>query len=143
MLADQIAPLVDFFSIGSNDLSQYVLAIDRLHPTLAAKLDALHPAVLRTIAIATAAAREHGIEMCVCGGLASDPEATPLLIALGVRELSVVPSMIGRIKSVIRGLHPTDCGRLLVAVLAQSSATAVRAQVREFLNARATSPAAE
>jgi phosphoenolpyruvate-protein phosphotransferase len=143
MLADQIAPLVDFFSIGSNDLSQYVLAIDRLHPTLASRLDALHPAVLRTIAVATAVASARGIEVCVCGGLASDPEAVPLLLALGARELSVVPSMIGRIKSVVRTLSLADCDVLLRRAMALDGAAAVRAQVREFMSGRATLSGAE
>ena len=143
MLADQLAPLVDFFSIGSNDLSQYVLAIDRQHPTLASRLDALHPAVLRTIAAAAAAARASDIEICVCGGLASDPEAVPLLVALGVRELSVAPSLVGRIKSVVRTLEPADCTALLRGVLALDSAAGVRTQVREFLNDRTPASGAE
>ncbi len=143
LLADQLAPLVDFFSIGSNDLSQYVLAIDRLHPTLASRLDALHPAVLRMIATATAAASAGGVEICVCGSLASDPEAVPLLLALGARELSVVPSMVGRIKSVVRTLSLADCAALLQQALALDSAEAVRAKVRDFTNSRATASAAE
>ena len=130
LLADQLAPLVDFFSIGSNDLSQYVLAIDRLHPVLAARLDALHPAVLRMIATAASAALQHGCEVCVCGGLASDPDAVPLLVGLGVRELSVLPSMIGRIKSVVRGYDLARCEALAHASLALGSATEVRALVR-------------
>jgi phosphoenolpyruvate-protein phosphotransferase len=131
LLADQLAPLVDFFSIGSNDLAQYVLAIDRLHPVLAARLDGLHPAVLRMIATAASAAIAHGREVCVCGGLASDPDAVPLLIGLGVRELSVLPSMIGRIKSIVRGYDRDRCEQLAGAALALGSAAEVRALVRE------------
>jgi phosphoenolpyruvate-protein phosphotransferase len=136
LLADQLAPLVDFFSIGSNDLSQYVLAIDRLHPVLAARLDGLHPAVLRTIASAAAAAVAHGRELCVCGGLASDPDAVPILVGLGVRELSVLPSMIGRIKNVVRGYDRASCERLAQGALALGSAAEVRALVRNAAGAR-------
>jgi phosphoenolpyruvate-protein phosphotransferase len=131
MLADQLAPLVEFFSIGSNDLSQYVLAIDRLHPVLAPRLDALHPAVLRMIATAASAALAHGREVCVCGGLASDPDAVPLLIGLGVRELSVLPSMIGRIKNVVRAYDQVTCERLARQALAAGSADVVRKLVRD------------
>ncbi len=134
-LADQLAPLVDFFSIGSNDLSQYVLAIDRLHPVLAARLDGLHPAVLRTIATAASAAAAHGTELCVCGGLASDPDAVPLLVGLGVRELSVLPSMIGRIKNVVRGYHLDTCKQLARDALARGSAADVRALVKHAVDA--------
>jgi phosphoenolpyruvate-protein kinase (PTS system EI component) len=130
LLADQLAPLVDFFSIGSNDLSQYVLGIDRLHPVLAARLDALHPAVLRMIAIAASVAVQHGRELCVCGGLASDPDAVPLLVGFGVRELSVLPSMVARIKSVVRGYDRARCEELARAVVELRSVAEVRALVR-------------
>ena len=135
MMADQLAPLVDFFSIGSNDLSQYVLAIDRLHPVLAARLDGLHPAVLRVIATAATAAIAHDRELCVCGGLASDPDAVPVLLGLGVRELSVLPTMIGRIKNVARGYDRARCEDLARAALGLGSADAVRALVRNVAGA--------
>ena len=79
LLADRLAAVADFLSIGTNDLTQYTLAMDRGHPQLAARLDALHPAVLRLIAARAQAAHAHGRPVAVCGGLASEPLAAPLL----------------------------------------------------------------
>lgn len=135
LLADQLAPLVDFFSIGTNDLSQYTLAIDRLHPVLAGQLDAIHPAVLRLVAGAAAAARAEGREVCVCGGLAADPDAVPILLGLGVRELSVPASRIGRIKNIVRGLDLASSERLAREVLALPAAADVRKAVQRALAA--------
>jgi phosphoenolpyruvate-protein kinase (PTS system EI component) len=132
LLADQLCAEVDFLSIGSNDLSQYTLAMDRLHPTLAARLDAVHPAVLRLIERAAQAGNARGIEVGVCGALGSDAAAVPLLIGLGVRELSVVPAQIPRIKSLVRSLAPLDCAVLAQRALKLVSASAVRALVREW-----------
>ena len=132
VLADQLCAEVDFLSIGSNDLSQYTLAMDRLHPTLAARLDAVHPSVLRLIAGAAQAARARGIEVGVCGALASDAAAVPLLIGLGVRELSVVPAQIPRIKHLLRTLASADCEALAQRAVAAPSASAVRALLREW-----------
>jgi phosphoenolpyruvate-protein phosphotransferase len=132
MLADLLCAEIDFLSIGSNDLSQYTLAMDRLHPTLAARLDAVHPAVLRLIERAAQSGGARGIEVGVCGALASDAAAVPLLIGLGVRELSVVPAQIPRIKSLVRSLAPADCAALAQRALRLGSASAVRALVREW-----------
>ncbi|MFO1402720.1 MAG: phosphoenolpyruvate--protein phosphotransferase [Steroidobacteraceae bacterium] len=109
LLAAQLAAEVDFFSIGSNDLAQYTLAMDRLHPTLAPRLDALHPAVLRLIALAAEAGAGRGLEVGVCGALASDPEAVPVLVGLGVRELSAAPAMVARIKGCVRRVALAEC----------------------------------
>ena len=89
MLADTLATQVDFFSVGTNDLTQYTLAMDRGHPELASRLDGLHPAVLRLIDKAARAARAQGREFAVCGNLGIDPQALPILVGLGVQELSV------------------------------------------------------
>jgi phosphoenolpyruvate-protein phosphotransferase len=132
LLADQLCAEVDFLSIGSNDLSQYTLAMDRLHSTLAARLDAVHPAVLRLIERAAQAAGKRGIEVGVCGALASDAAAVPLLIGLGVRELSVVPAHIPRIKSLVRTLATTDCAQLARRALDAPSAAAVRAMLHAW-----------
>src|SRR6185436_5302029 len=88
LLASTFAREIDFFSIGSNDLTQYTLAMDRGHPKLAARVDALHPAVLRLIDLTVRGAREHGKWVGVCGGMAGDAQAIPILIGLGVDELS-------------------------------------------------------
>ncbi|MGH8289352.1 MAG: phosphoenolpyruvate--protein phosphotransferase [Steroidobacteraceae bacterium] len=127
LMADSIAEAADFFSIGTNDLTQYTLAMDRGHPELAARLDALHPAVLRLIARTAEAAHAHDRRVAVCGGLASDPVATPILIGLGVHELSAVPSVIPRLKALIRKLTLADCAGIARQALEQSSAAAVRA----------------
>jgi phosphoenolpyruvate-protein kinase (PTS system EI component) len=127
LLAAPLVAVADFLSIGSNDLTQYTLAMDRGEAELAAQLDALHPAVLRLIGISDAAARAAGRPIAVCGGLASDPLAAPLLVGLGVDELSAVPSMIPELKARLRGLHLDDCRALAERALVAPSAAAVRA----------------
>jgi len=110
--AARLARQVDFLSIGTNDLTQYVLAIDRAHPTLAAGLDALHPAVLRLIGDVCTAAQAARRGVAVCGGLASDPAAAPILVGLGVGELSAVPAMIPAIKDAVRRRTLAQCREL-------------------------------
>jgi phosphocarrier protein FPr/phosphocarrier protein len=129
MIADQIALEADFLSIGTNDLTQYALAIDRGNPALAARLDSLHPAVLRLIAKTAAGARLNCRDVAVCGGLASDPVAVPILIGLGVNELSAVPAVIPRLKALISTLTLDACQTLARRALEQPSATEVRALV--------------
>jgi multiphosphoryl transfer protein len=127
LMADRIAADADFLSIGTNDLTQYTLAMDRGHPELAARLDALHPAVLRLIARTAGAAISHGRRVAVCGGLASDPTAAPILIGLGVHELSVVPSFIPQLKALISGISLDTCRELARQALELETAEAVRA----------------
>ena len=102
-------------------------AMDRGEAELSAQLDGLHPAVLRLIGTAADAARAAGRPIAVCGGLASDPLALPLLVGLGVGELSAVPSMIPEIKATLRALRLDDCRALARRALDASSAAAVRA----------------
>jgi len=127
VLAGRIAAVADFLSIGTNDLTQYTLAMDRGHPQLAARLDALHPAVLDLIARTAEGARAHGRHAAVCGGLASEPLAAPLLIGLGVHELSAVPAAIPQLKSRIESVSLSDCRALAQEALGQPDAAAVRA----------------
>jgi phosphocarrier protein FPr/phosphocarrier protein len=127
LLADQIAPEVDFLSIGTNDLAQYTLAMDRGHAELAARIDGVHPAVLRLIGSVCDAARRHRKPVAVCGGLASDPDAVPLLLGLGVTELSAVPAAIPRIKSLARALSLDECRSLARQAVALPSSESVRA----------------
>jgi phosphocarrier protein FPr/phosphocarrier protein len=122
---DRLADEADFFSIGTNDLTQYVLAMDRGNPQLAGRIDALHPAVLRLIAQAVRGAG--GKTVAVCGGLAADRLAAPLLIGLGVTELSVPSAGIPALKQTIRGLRLDACRALGEKALALESAEAVRA----------------
>jgi len=126
LIAGQLAPLADFFSIGTNDLTQYTLAMDRGNPQLAPRLDAVHPAVLRLIAATTEAARAHGRFVAVCGGLASDPNAAALLVGLGVHELSAVPAVIPQLKERLGAVTLAACRELAAEALRRDSAAAVR-----------------
>ncbi|WP_322510687.1 phosphoenolpyruvate--protein phosphotransferase [Chloroflexus sp.] len=127
MLADVLAAEVDFFSIGTNDLTQYVLAMDRLHPELARQADSLHPAVLRTIARTVEGAASAGRWVGVCGGIASDPLGAAILVGLGVQELSVSIPSVATIKAHLRGLSAADLRDLARRALACRSAAEVRA----------------
>src|SRR5690606_33612772 len=89
LIAHSLAPQVDFFSIGTNDLAQYALASDRTNSAVAKLPDPLHPAVLQLIQMTCAAAQAHGKIVSLCGEVGGDPEAVPLLLGLGVNELSV------------------------------------------------------
>ncbi len=126
LLADRFAREVDFFSIGTNDLTQYTLAIDRGHPRLAARADGLDPSVLQLIAMTAEAAHRHGKWVGVCGGLAGDEQAVPLLLGLGVDELSVSVPAIADIKAAIRRLSMKQCRELAHQSLSLESAAEVR-----------------
>ncbi|MFY1666943.1 phosphoenolpyruvate--protein phosphotransferase [Pseudomonas sp. Pseu.R1] len=132
LLADQLAEHADFLSIGTNDLSQYTLAMDRDHAGLAARVDALHPALLRLIAMTCSAADAKSRWVGVCGALASDPLATAALIGLGVRELSVSPPHVAEIKAQVRDLDTRQCQALAQHLLTLTSAQAVREACRTF-----------
>src|SRR4029077_4682935 len=122
LLAESLAREADFLSIGTNDLTQYTLAMDRGHPQLASRLDALHPAVLRLIARTAQAAHAQGRHTAVCGGLASEPRAAPLLIGLGVNELSAVPAVIPQLKARIGSLAMAEWRALARQALARETA---------------------
>jgi phosphoenolpyruvate-protein phosphotransferase (PTS system enzyme I) len=115
--SDAIAQEVDFFSIGTNDLIQYAIAVDRVNERIAHLYEPAHPAVLRLINMAGEAAHKHDIWFGVCGEMAGDIELTPLLLGLGVDELSVSPALVPRVKSAIRGLSREECRALLKEVL--------------------------
>jgi phosphocarrier protein FPr/phosphocarrier protein len=125
--ADLIAPHADFLSVGTNDLAQYALAMDRGNPALAGQVDALHPAVLRLIGLAAEGGRKHGRPVAVCGALASDLAAVPILIGLGVTELSAAAAVIPEVKALVRTLNVADCRELADRACAEVSAAAVRA----------------
>ncbi len=127
IMAAQFAREADFFSIGTNDLTQYTLAMDRGHPKLAPKVDGLNPSVLRLIAWTVEAAHAQGKWVGVCGGIASDPQAVPLLIGLGVDELSVSLPTIPSIKAQIRTLWLHECQDLARRALTLETAAEVRA----------------
>ncbi|XOQ47864.1 MAG: Phosphoenolpyruvate-protein phosphotransferase [Eubacteriales bacterium] len=101
LLAEEFAKQVDFFSIGTNDLIQYTLAVDRMNEGISALYNPLHPAVLRLIQMTISAALQVGIPCCMCGELASDERAVPLLLQYGLNEFSVSPGVLAEIKSVL------------------------------------------
>jgi phosphocarrier protein FPr/phosphocarrier protein len=133
LIADRLAECVDFFSIGTNDLAQYTLCMDRGEPALADRLDALHPGVLQLIRRTGEAGARTGIPVAVCGGAAGDPLAAPLLLGLGIRELSMPAGLIAARKAQLRQVAVADCERLAATALAQGSARAVRDHLRAFL----------
>lgn len=125
-MADELATQVDFFSIGTNDLTQYTLAMDRLHPMLAKQADALHPAVLRMIDRTVRAAESAGIWVGVCGGMAADPQGAVILTGLGVKELSVSIPSVAAVKAQLRKLSLSGAKSLARKALACRNTAAVR-----------------
>jgi len=121
MCATDLARMVDFFSIGTNDLTQYVLAVDRNNRLVGRLFSSLHPAVLRSIAMTVEAGRQAGIEVGMCGELAGDPIATMLLVGLGMDELSVSPVILPEIKMLIRSMGLAEAERMAREVLAMNS----------------------
>ena len=126
MMAEEFAREVDFFSIGTNDLTQYVLAMDRLHPTLAPQVDALHPAVLRMIRRVVQAADGAGKWVGVCGGIAGDPLGAIILAGIGVSELSMSIPSVAAVKSKLRRGSHAQARRLAERALACATAADVR-----------------
>ncbi|CAN5788998.1 phosphoenolpyruvate--protein phosphotransferase [soil metagenome] len=129
LLADLFARDTDFFSIGTNDLTQYTLAMDRTHPRLAPALDGLHPAVLRLVNQTVQGARARRRRVGVCGSLAGDPQAVPILIGLGVDELSVSVPAVPAVKALIRRLRLSSCRDVAARALAAGTASEVRALI--------------
>ncbi len=126
MLAEELAAEVEFFSVGSNDLTQYTLAVDRMHPVLSRQADGLHPAVLRMIDRAVRAAEAQGKWVGVCGGIAGDPKGVVILTGLGVSELSVSIPSIAAVKSQLRGLSMEKARSIAQRALTCHSAAEVR-----------------
>jgi phosphocarrier protein FPr len=132
-LVDQFAPLVDFFSIGTNDLTQYTFAADRTNERVAALADPLHPAVLRQIDSVIRVAHAHGKWCGLCGELAAAPDAIPVLLGLGLDEFSMAPAGIPAAKQLIGHLAMPVVRRLAQRALNAANGDAVRALVREVL----------
>jgi phosphocarrier protein FPr len=127
MMASELAREVDFFSIGTNDLTQYALAMDRLHPVLSKQADGLSPAVLRLIYQTVRAADKAGIWVGACGGIAGDPKGVTILTGLGVRELSVSIPSIAAVKAQVREQSLENNRKLAKQALACTDAASVRA----------------
>ena len=126
LMAPELAVHADFFSVGTNDLTQYVLAMDRLHPSLARQADALHPAVLRMIDLTVKAATAAGRWVGVCGGMAGDPRGAAILAGLGVTELSMSIPSVAAIKARLRTQSLADMQALAQRALACVNAAEVR-----------------
>jgi len=133
ILSPALAREVDFFSIGTNDLTQYTMAAERGSPGLASLADAMHPAVLQLISNVAAAAHAEGKWVGVCGELAGDPEAAAVLIGLGIDELSLNPGGIPAIKDIVRKINSVEASKLAAAVLKCQNASQVREKATAFL----------
>ncbi|MFI4927999.1 MAG: phosphoenolpyruvate--protein phosphotransferase [Burkholderiales bacterium] len=136
LMAESLAPEVDFFSLGTNDLTQYVFAGDRTNPDLAHLADSLHPALLRLIRMVVEAAHRHGKWVGVCGEMASDPWALALLIGLGVDELSLHPPLVATVKARVRILDSRECERAARDAIGLEDGQ----QVRDLLTTRGLQP---
>lgn len=133
VLADQFAREVDFFSIGTNDLVQYTLAVDRMNEKIAYLYDHFHPAVISLIRNVSKAAHAEGKFVGMCGGMAGDPLAIPLLMALGLDELSMSAGSIQKSKHLVSQLSIEDCKEVTNKVLSCATAEEVRDRLKEFL----------
>jgi phosphoenolpyruvate-protein phosphotransferase len=121
LLVEDIAPYVDFFSIGTNDLTQYTLAVDRTNERVAALASPFHPAVMRLIAMTIENAHKHGKWVGLCGEMAGDPAAAPVLLGLGLDEFSMAPASIPGLKALLRSLSRSECQKIAKQALGRSS----------------------
>ena len=135
--ADTFVNDADFFSIGTNDLVQYTLAVDRGNVNLAARFTPLHPAVLRLIQLTVEAGRKRGLEVAVCGEMGSQPLTAFVLVGLGIRHLSVAPRAVPLMKRVLRSVSPESAREAAEAALASSTAAEAERIVRRLLQAAA------
>jgi len=133
--AEKMAQRVDFLSIGTNDLTQYLLAVDRNNSRVASLYDALHPAVLRAVYDTILAAHRVGKHVSVCGEMAGDPAAATLLVGMGIDSLSMSASSLNRVKWVIRNLSTERAKRYLDDVLNMEDALMIRSYLNEKLEA--------
>jgi phosphotransferase system enzyme I (PtsI) len=132
MIADTIAKSVDFFSIGTNDLTQYILAADRGNERVSNIYDSFHPAVIKMIDITIKAARKRNIGVSLCGQMAGYPLAIPLLLGLGLREFSVTPFLVPVVKKIIRRLDTQECMVLANKCLKAGSSRSVSSVLSDF-----------
>ena len=133
LVAHELAPYADFFSIGTNDLTQYTLAVDRNNARLASRFTPFHPAVLQLMRRTVDAGREAGLEVSVCGELAANPLGVYLLLGLGISVLSVAPSALPEIKKVVRTVPAADARKRVDEVMDAPDATTVREQLTDAL----------
>jgi len=135
MLA-HLASRVDFISVGTNDLTQYILAVDRNNTRVASLYDSLHPAVLRALATIAQETERYGIDLCLCGEMAGDPMCVAVLIGLGYRHLSMNGRSVARVKYLLRHIDREDAETLANRTLEAQFTSEVRHQVAAFMERR-------
>lgn len=135
MCAERLAREIDFFSIGTNDLIQYGIAVDRTNERVAHLYQPTHPAVVRLLKMVADAAHAHGIWVGVCGEMAGDLALTPLLLGLGMDELSVGASLVPRVKRAVQSLTHTECQKLVGEILELDTPSAILARCEEMAQA--------
>ena len=133
VLADQLAGAVDFFSIGTNDLTQYLLAADRTNPSLAQRQDPMHPAVLRSVRTVVQAGRTAHIPVAVCGEMAGDPVGAVTLAGLGADELSMDPGSFGAVKRALGAVTQVEAERIAARACDARSAADARRMVADLV----------
>ncbi|MDI6452260.1 phosphoenolpyruvate--protein phosphotransferase [Peloplasma aerotolerans] len=133
LMADQLAQVVDFISIGTNDLIQYTMAADRTHQSLTYLYQPLNPAILKLIDMVAQAGKKHQIKVSVCGEMASDIYAGPLLLGLGVEELSMTPSHILKIRKILSKLNHSDLEKLSKSVLKLDNEEQVLSELKKLI----------
>ena len=133
LTADLLAPEVDFFSIGTNDLIQYTMAVDRVNEYVSYLYEPLHPSLLRLIGDVARAARDAGIPVTVCGEMAGEPMIAPVLVGLGIRELSMSAVSVPEVKAAIRSVRRSDAEALVAKIRTLPTAPEVRAIVSDFV----------
>jgi phosphotransferase system enzyme I (PtsI) len=132
VIADVLAKEVDFFSIGTNDLIQYTIAVDRVNERISYLYEPTHPAIIRLIKMTVDAAHAHNLWVGVCGEMAGDILLTPLLIGLGVDELSTGAALVPRVKRAVQSLDIGVCLKLLEDVSKLESAPEILAKCEEI-----------
>lgn len=133
LTADLLAPEVDFFSIGTNDLIQYTMAVDRVNEYVSYLYEPLHPSLIRLIGDVARAARDSNIPCTVCGEMAGEPMIAPVLVGLGIRELSMSAVSIPEVKAAVRQMTVEDTERLVAKVKNLPTASDVRAVVTDYV----------
>jgi phosphoenolpyruvate-protein phosphotransferase (PTS system enzyme I) len=133
LTADLLARECDFFSIGTNDLIQYTMAVDRVNEHVSYLYEPLHPALLRLIGDVARAAKAAGIPVTVCGEMAGDPMIAPVLLGLGIREMSMSAVSVPEVKALIRASSLTGIEALMLRVAPLETATEIRAMVAEYV----------
>ncbi|MFB5745786.1 phosphoenolpyruvate--protein phosphotransferase [Cedecea sp. S5-13] len=131
-----LAGRVDFISVGTNDLTQYLLAVDRNNTRVASLYDSLHPAMLRTLNLIAREAERYNIDLCLCGEMAGDPMCVAILVGMGYRHLSMNGRSVARIKYLLRHIHLEEAEVLAQRSLEAQMATEVRHQVAAFMERR-------